>query len=195
MHLETPIGRIPYEADFGGDDKVLSMKDYIAHMDEAYEENSTEPEYIFNSKLLNMPEFAHLARAVPMPPPFMKVSDPLLQQVMKQKILEQETATQFFLGPAYSGAPFHFHEDAWNALAFGKKRWFMLPPHHGLYSTEPPYSFYHNKLDDYESSHKVMQCVQNAGDVIYVPNMWSHMILNLKESIGLAVEFKAGYWQ
>ena len=36
-------------------------------------------------------------------------------------ILEQETSSQFYLGPAYSGAPFHFHEDAWNALAFGKK--------------------------------------------------------------------------
>ena len=41
--------------------------------------------------------------------------------LLKQMILEQETSSQFYLGPAYSGAPFHFHEDAWNALVFGKK--------------------------------------------------------------------------
>merc|ERR1712070_847124 len=31
----------------------------------------------------------------------------------------------FFLGPAHSGAYFHTHTAAWNAVVYGKKRWFL----------------------------------------------------------------------
>ncbi len=35
---------------------------------------------------------------------------------------------QFFVGPAGSGAPFHFHNNALNTLAWGMKRWYLAPP-------------------------------------------------------------------
>ena len=71
----------------------------------------------------------------------------------------------------------------------------MLPPNEGIYSTEPAYSFVKDKLHMLPDTSKILQCVQNAGDVVYIPNMWSHLTLNLQESIGIAVEFKVGYWQ
>ena len=51
-----------------------------------------------------------------------------------------ETAAQFFVGPRGSGAPWHFHSDAFNALAHGGKRWFMTPPgsDENEYSTKHP---------------------------------------------------------
>jgi hypothetical protein len=39
-------------------------------------------------------------------------------------VMEQSAAQpQFFFGPAGSGAPVHFHGDAWNVVAYGAKRW------------------------------------------------------------------------
>ena len=44
---------------------------------------------------------------------------------------------QFYLGPAGSGASVHFHTPALNVLVHGRKRWYMLPPKHALYSKRP----------------------------------------------------------
>ena len=60
----------------------------------------------------------------------------------------------------------------------------------GLYSTEPSYDFVREEIRSLPNTSRVLQCVQEAGDVIYVPNMWAHLTINLQESIGLAVEFK-----
>lgn len=37
-----------------------------------------------------------------------------------------------------------------------------------------------------------LECVQSAGDVLYVPARWSHATVNIDECIGLAVEFDTG---
>ena len=47
------------------------------------------------------------------------------------------SAPQFYLGGAGSGAPVHFHGDAWNALAYGAKRWFLFPPAEARFSRIP----------------------------------------------------------
>ena len=36
------------------------------------------------------------------------------------------------LGAAGTGAPVHFHNTAWNALLYGTKHWYVLPPSHNL---------------------------------------------------------------
>ena len=36
--------------------------------------------------------------------------------------------SQFYLGPALSGAPFHHHGPAFNLLVHGRKEWTLLPP-------------------------------------------------------------------
>lgn len=45
---------------------------------------------------------------------------------------------QFLVGPVGSGAPFHFHQDAYNALVQGTKRWFFRRPSQATMSTEHP---------------------------------------------------------
>ena len=38
----------------------------------------------------------------------------------------------------------------------------------------------------------VLECEQLGGDVIFVPEMWGHAVINLEESIGYASEFVFG---
>ena len=42
--------------------------------------------------------------------------------------------TQFNLGPALTGAQPHFHGDAWNALVYGRKQWFVSPPSRAFFA-------------------------------------------------------------
>ena len=85
----------------------------------------------------------------PNPPPYvfesvLRTKSPLLDimaepALVEPRITEIETRTmQFYLGPAESGAPMHFHRGAWNVLVHGRKRWFLLPPPAALYSIKHP---------------------------------------------------------
>eukprot|EP01006_Ploeotia_vitrea_P062972 TRINITY_DN84722_c0_g1_i1.p1 TRINITY_DN84722_c0_g1~~TRINITY_DN84722_c0_g1_i1.p1 ORF type:complete len:654 (-),score=300.52 TRINITY_DN84722_c0_g1_i1:25-1791(-) len=94
----------------------------------------------------------------------------------------------FYLGPANSGAYFHSHTTAWNALVYGKKRWFLFPPelYHGRsYGLSMPewISQVRNELPV-----TALECTQHAGEIVYVPSRWRHGVLNLQDSVGLAVE-------
>ncbi len=94
---------------------------------------------------------------------------------------------QFFLGPAYSGAPPHVHGAAWNGLAHGLKLWFFFPPSQGYYVSKPIVEWLEEDLP--QLPFQPLLAVQRAGDVVYVPSEWSHAVLNLRESIGVAEEY------
>merc|ERR1719291_91608 len=58
----------------------------------------------------------------------------LISQLLHRVAVGQH---EFYVGGAGSGAPMHFHGPAWNALAFGEKRWFLTPPQHATFSNIP----------------------------------------------------------
>ena len=43
-----------------------------------------------------------------------------------------------------------------------------------------------------QKSEQPLECVQEQGDLIFVPDFWGHGVLNLAESIGFASEFLWG---
>lgn len=45
------------------------------------------------------------------------------------------------------------------------------------------------KVENDQKWKKGLQCTQHAGDVMFVPALWSHGTLNLRQSIGVAHEF------
>jgi len=107
---------------------------------------------------------------------------------------------QFYVGGPGSGAPPHYHEDAVNVLMHGRKRWWLQPPRWAEYSTVPAVSYVTHVLGspaeaqpasarDAPAVPPPLQCVQEAGDVLYVPRGWGHAVLNLRTSVGYAVEF------
>ena len=106
---------------------------------------------------------------------------------------ENRAPPQFYAGPGLSGAPHHFHEAAWNALIYGRKRWFLFPPASAIYSTKPALLYL---LEDYPlqvaQGRKPLECMQEAGDILVLPTGWGHAVLNVRESIGAAREFRGG---
>lgn len=97
--------------------------------------------------------------------------------------------TQFYQGVAGTGAPMHLHVDAWNCLVYGEKRWFLMPPFQGGYSAMPIRQW----VDELYPTMQVLECTQRTGDILYVPKYWSHAVLNIRESIGIASEFLNPY--
>ena len=114
---------------------------------------------------------------------------------------------QFYLGGPGTGAPFHYHHDAINVLAWGRKRWYMRPPQEAEYSTVPAADLVRHVLPALNATAAggaaarraaapPLQCTQRGGDVLYVPSGWGHAVLNTRTSVGFAVEFDSllGAW-
>ena len=138
------------------------------------------------------------------PPPFL--ADLLLRSSSEVATTVASAELQFFLGPAGSGAPVHFHGHAVNVLAFGAKKWYLHPPPAAHYSKMPAQSFTQARRSAAKqpegasksvpptaaaassSAEEPLECTQEAGDVLFVPTLWAHGTLNLKQSIGVAYE-------
>jgi hypothetical protein len=98
-------------------------------------------------------------------------------------------------GPERSGSCFHtdpYGTSAWNALVSGTKRWMMFPPgwtppgvsrRGSDYDAPVPVKWF---LDHYHDGLPgAVECMQHAGEVIWVPSRWWHQVLNVTETIAV----------
>ena len=99
---------------------------------------------------------------------------------------------QFYLGPALSGVPPHFHSHAWNLLVYGKKKWFFFPPNVAFYSKQHVLDWYRDNARFIAKGAGMSTCTQFPGDLLYIPDMWGHAVMNLRESVGFSQEFEHG---
>ena len=60
----------------------------------------------------------------------------------------------------------HSHEVGWNLLIYGKKRWKLKSPL-------------------FLSTHV---CLQEAGELIWIPEHWTHEVVSLEDSFGVALQ-------
>lgn len=84
-------------------------------------------------------------------------------------MLDSTGMFQFYVGPAGSGSPIHWHNDAVNYAVHGAKLWTLLPPPHAVYSRR------HATVDTadffaHKNSTAALHCVQRAGDLMFVPD-------------------------
>jgi hypothetical protein len=126
-------------------------------------------------------------------------------------------ATDFTLGPGWSGLPPHVDGHAWSALAFGARRWALWPPgaDNGGMSLPrlngsagrggeidwlgdilPRMMNVHSETAagaaaaPVEGNAVPLLVTVEAGDVLYVPSGWIRGWVNLQESIGITDIFR-----
>ena len=122
----------------------------------------------------------------------------------KKDFSKESKQFQFYLGPALSGAPFHHHGPAFNMLLHGVKLWTITPPGRDLYSSMHPLEwsiaggtagvdFPYNETTSQPHQDSLYddgpcEIDQRTGDVVFIPRHWSHQVINLAESVGVAIE-------
>jgi hypothetical protein len=104
-----------------------------------------------------------------------------IQKYFKNVQGQNELVWQVFFGGDGSGATYHWHEAAFNILYVGIKEWKIAPP---LYrgTTGMTAQKVKKTLDDKIA----LSCIQQPGDLIYIPNFWGHSTINHGFTIGAA---------
>lgn len=204
VHAPTEASEIPYGSDFGVDPSVeqpVTLQEFLSAPSVKRRRSTTglgihEPQqkrmYFFVavddeaqpqlSKLFS--KALHLVVGGPLTFPCFDISSGPSGSPFRI------TTLQFAVGEEGSGSPMHFHQDAVNLLLSGKKRWWLQPPSLAAMSRLHP-------LDVQRGDGEALQCYdtacvleQEVGDVMYVPDMWGHAILNLEpHTVCAAAEF------
>ena len=84
-----------------------------------------------------------------------------------------------------------------NMLVHGAKRWILFPPQDAFFTVQPVLQWLtgfteertHSDKGLYYTPGDVQECVQLPGDVVFVPELWGHAVVNLRPSIAVAYEF------
>ena len=102
---------------------------------------------------------------------------------------QRNRSALFSVGPRWAGAYWHAHSGALHSLAYGAKRWYLLPPalEHRVEGNGATVGAW---LRDVAPSlpYAALECTQRAGEVLFVPEGWYHGVLNLANSVGIVVE-------
>ncbi|RPB10125.1 F-box and JmjC domain-containing protein [Morchella conica CCBAS932] len=108
------------------------------------------------------------------------------------------------LGPERSGSTFHKDPNAtsaWNAVIEGEKYWIMFPPGSpppGVYESEDhsevtsPLSIAEWLVGFHREARRTKGCregICKAGEILYVPSGWWHLVVNLSPSLALTQNF------
>lgn len=108
------------------------------------------------------------------------------------------------IGPTRSGSTFHKDPNgtcAWNAVLRGRKYWILFPPSvlpPGVFvsadrsEVTAPLSIAEWLLGFHAEARRAEGCLEGiceAGECIYVPAGWYHLVLNLEDSVALTQNF------
>ncbi|KAI4326716.1 hypothetical protein MLD38_032000 [Melastoma candidum] len=101
-----------------------------------------------------------------------------------------------YMGAKGSWTPLHadvFRSYSWSANVCGKKRWLFLSPsqHHLVFDRHMKHSIY----DIYDEVSSTIfpnfeksvwfECIQESGDIIFVPSGWYHQVHNMDDTISI----------
>ena len=176
------VGDIPYEGRYTASaPEPMTLETYVEQVIDGCNATAPCPRYVFAER------FERDGRVVAVK------SERLMAMPTWAKVSKVRAAkgTQFFLGSKHSGAPMHYHQSAYNVLVYGRKRWVLTPPSDSSFSTVPAHDWLTRTLPLLRSANRSLyECVQHAGDVLVLPDLWGHLTYNLDVSVGLAQEFE-----
>ena len=172
----------------------LRLDDFAAY---ATSSSDDLPLYIFDEDLLDTLPALAAAYAVPSCFP---------HDLLSLCGSERPPHRWVLIGPERAGTEPHVdpHQSAaWNTLVTGTKRWFFFPPREdggggggGGYGQDDEgggmaAAWLHERyplLTECELAGGI-ECVQEAGETVYVPNGWTHAVVNLSMSIAVTHNF------
>ena len=191
----SKVGNIPYAIEYGIASRKISSLRSLMIQKVATDGDKSEIEIKSNGKnaITSPPDYVFDASVLSKSSRLMKdiVQIPQFARSPKNvsSILELFVSnSQLYVGAKGSGAPFHFHSDAVNANFRGStKKYYLLPPNFGFYSTIPAKEFMSSTLY-LEGLPQLRICQQKPGDILFIPSTWSHAVINTGNVIGVATE-------
>jgi len=179
----------------------VSIKDFIVnHMHNA-------DKYVFDRKL-RMPD-SLMSDAEPFPMPTRQYKEDYngymeLMLPNREMWMDHLALT---IGRDLQGLTFHRHNAAWNTVVFGAKRWILYDGvrfehnitrlkrmtrdiENPVQPTGPQWikTLYHKNERMEEIRNYGHDCIQHAGDMIYVPDQWAHMVVNIGDTVAIVSE-------
>ena len=191
-----------YPNDIHAGGYTFKMPDYVQYMKNSSDE---QPLYIFDKKFVEKTGSTYSSTDYDIGndydvPSYFKGENDLFSLLGEEK---RPDYRWLIAGPARSGSSFHIDPNgtnAWNAIIAGKKKWIMFPPHivpPGVYPTDDggdvatPVTLIEWFLNFYDYAREMgaRECVCNAGEMIFVPQGWWHMVLNLEDGIAITQNY------
>ncbi|CAN1306839.1 Arginine-specific demethylase JMJ22 [Linum perenne] len=171
----------------------MKLDEYFRYSDQVKEER---PLYLFDPKF---------AEKVPVLDSDYEVPAYFREDLFNVLGSERPDYRWIIMGPAGSGSSFHIDPNstsAWNAVIKGSKKWILFPPDVVPPGVHPspdgaevacPVSIIEWFMNFYSATKKwkkrPVECVCKAGEVIFVPNGWWHLVINLEESIAITQNY------
>lgn len=171
----------------------MKLEDYFGYSDQVREER---PLYLFDPKFAE--KVPNLGSEYEVPAYFQEDLFGVLGN-------ERPDYRWIIIGPAGSGSSFHVDPNstsAWNAVIKGSKKWVLFPPdvippgvHPSPDGSEvaSPVSIIEWFMNFYGATKswkkKPVECICKAGEVIFVPKGWWHLVINLEESIAITQNY------
>lgn len=199
--LETKAQQTPYAEMVGENFEDMTIKQFVeTHMDREHDVYKSKPQPFYIFQELPDPTADHynetkarmLTEDFRVPSP---LQAPASWRAPKLGGPELWLPLQhFFVGSKGSGSHLHAHVATFNALLFGRKHWFLVGPEYSMHDTYkeqlmPIQRFLEAGLPAFkERGIKVIEFVQQAGEIVFVPHNWMHAVHNLEDSVGLSYQ-------
>jgi hypothetical protein len=178
--VEVTVSQIPYAKQFGLND--ISLESMRSLPSVTKNSSLDQVPYVFDGTLLN--QSPKLLDDFPMLPWFAEPPKHLNEDSLGLQL----DPPQLYVGSAGSGSPMHFHSDALNACFKGEKLYALLPPEAAIYSITPLDKWLEKEENRNAYKKKLLFCTQRRGEIIFIPGMYAHGVVNQKKVIGVATE-------
>ncbi|XP_031501689.1 arginine-specific demethylase JMJ22 isoform X1 [Nymphaea colorata] len=181
------------DVDFSVGPVDMSLQSYYKYADSVNEER---PLYLFDPRFVE--KVPSLSEDYEVPVYFREDLFSLLGD-------ERPDFRWLIIGPARSGSSFHIDPNstsAWNAVVRGSKKWILFPPDivpPGVHPSDDgvevacPVSILEWFMNFYEQTkqwkRRPIECICKAGEVMFVPNGWWHLVINLEDSIAITQNY------
>ncbi|XP_076468981.1 uncharacterized protein LOC143299581 [Babylonia areolata] len=162
----------------GNGDMTSSFDDFVGHLMGERKATDEQPAYyMFDRAFYKDTELPKTLKL----PPYLSNDESLNDSI-------------FFLGTSGTGVVFHKHADTWNAVVYGKKRWFLYPitntPPGGVYHGFHMRYWYERVYPNLTASQRPLECVQQGGEILYLPEGFYHATLNIGDTVAVAMQKK-----